>query len=56
MKQNAFFYAPEKVRLAHLYRELLKLSDHILYPDDCKKLKTFLIEAAQRNLDQKSVV
>ena len=55
MKQNAFFYAPEKVRLAHLYRELLKLSDHILYPDDCKKLKTFLIEAAQRNLIQRDV-
>ena len=38
------------MRLAQLYRELLKLSGNILYRDDCKKLKTFLVEAVQRNL------
>lgn len=47
MEQNAFFSAQEKVRLAQLYRELLKLSGNILYPDDCKKLKTYLLEAAR---------
>ena len=52
MEQNAFFSAQEKVRLAQLYRELLKLSGNILYPDDCKKLKTYLLEAARRNLIQ----
>ncbi len=50
MEQNAFFSSEEKVRLAQLYRELLKLSGNILYRDDCKKLKTFLVEAVQRNL------
>ena len=50
MEQNAFFSSAEKVRLAQLYRELLKLSGNILYRDDCKKLKTFLVEAVQRNL------
>ena len=50
MEQNAFFSSEEKVRLAQLYRELLKLSGNILYHDDCKKLKTFLVEAVQRNL------
>ena len=55
MEQNAFFSAQEKVRLAQLYRELLKLSGNILYPDDCKKLKTYLLEAARRNLIQRNV-
>ena len=50
-----FFSAQEKVRLAQLYRELLKLSGNILYPDDCKKLKTYLLEAARRNLIQRNV-
>lgn len=50
MEQNAFFSSEEKVRLAQLYRELLKLSGNILYRDDCKKLKTVLVEAVQRNL------
>lgn len=55
MEQNAFFSAQEKVRLAQLYRELLKLSGNILYPDDCKKLKTYLLEAVRRNLIQRNV-
>ena len=55
MEQNAFFSAQEKVRLAQLYRELLKLSGNILHPDDCKKLKTYLLEAARRNLIQRNV-
>ena len=55
MEQNAFFSAQEKVRLAQLYRELLKLSGNILYPDDCKKLKTYLLEAVHRNLIQRNV-
>ena len=49
MEQNTFFSAQEKVRLAQLYRELLKLSGNILHPDDCKKLKTYLLEAVRRN-------
>ena len=55
MEPNTFFSAPEKVRLAQLYKQLLKLSDHILRPDDCKKLKTYLIEAARKNLIQRNV-
>ncbi|MCD8318633.1 MAG: HD domain-containing protein, partial [Paraprevotella sp.] len=55
MEQNAFFSAPEKVRLAQLYRKLLELSGNILHPDDCKKLKRYLIEAAQRNLIKRNV-
>ncbi len=55
MESNAFFSAQEKVRLAQLYRELLKLSDNILRPDDCKKLKTHLVEAVSRNLIQRDV-
>ena len=55
MEQNAFFSAQEKVRLAQLYRELFKLSGNILHPDDCKKLKTYLLEAARRNLIQRNV-
>lgn len=55
MEQNAFFSSEEKVRLAQLYRELLKLSGNILYPDDCKKLKTYLIGAVRLNLVQKNV-
>lgn len=55
MEQNTFFSAQEKVRLAQLYRELLKLSGNILHPDDCKKLKTYLLEAVRRNLIQRNV-
>ena len=55
MEPDTFFSAPEKVRLAQLYKQLLKLSDHILRPDDCKKLKTYLIEAARKNLIQRNV-
>ena len=55
MEPDTFFSAPEKARLAQLYKQLLKLSDHILRPDDCKKLKTYLIEAARKNLIQRNV-
>lgn len=55
MEQNAFFSAEEKTRLPQIYKELLKLSGNILRKDDCKKLKTYLIEAARQNLIQKNV-
>ena len=55
MEPNPFFSAPEKARLAQLYKQLLKLSDNILRPDDCKKLKTYLVEAARRDLIQRNV-
>ena len=55
MEQNSFFSSEEKARLTQLYRELLKLSGKILYPDDCKKLKTYLVEAVRRNLIHRNV-
>ena len=55
MEPNPFFSAPEKARLAQLYKQLLKLSDNILRTDDCKKLKTYLVEAARRDLIQRNV-
>ena len=55
MEANPFFSTPEKVRLAQLYKQLLKLSDNILRPDDCKKLKKYLVEAARRDLIQRNV-
>ena len=55
MEQNSFFSPEEKVRLTQLYRELLKLSGSILYPDDCKKIKRYLIEAVRRDLIRRNV-
>ena len=55
MEQNFFFSPEEKVRLTQLYRELLKLSGSILYPDDCKKIKRYLIEAVRRDLIRRNV-
>lgn len=55
MKQYDFFSAQEKARLPIVYKELLRLSGSVLRHDDCKKLKTYLKEASQRNLIQKNV-
>lgn len=55
MEQNDFFSAQEKARLPQVYRDLLRLSGSILRHDDCKKLKTYLKEASQRNLIRKNI-
>ena len=55
MAQDDFFTDDEKLRLKELYRELLKLSGSVLRPDDCKKLKTYLVEAARRGLIPRDV-
>lgn len=55
MKQYDFFSAQEKAQLPIVYKELLRLSGSVLRHDDCKKLKTYLKEASQRNLIQKNV-
>ncbi len=55
MKQNSFFSTPEKAQLTRLYRQLLELSGNILHPDDCKKVKGCLIEAAGKDLIRRNV-
>ncbi len=55
MNQNTFFSDSEKARLAQLYKQLLTLSGKILRPDDCKKVKSYLIGAASNNLIRRNV-
>lgn len=55
MNQNTFFSDSEKARLTQLYKQLLTLSGKILRPDDCKKVKSYLIGAASNNLIRRNV-
>ena len=55
MEEETFFTAEEKERLKQLYRELLKLSGSVLRAGDCKKLKSYLVEAARRGLIPRDV-
>ncbi len=55
MEGDAFFSAQEKVRLARLYRELLRLSGDALCPGDGEKLKACLGGAAGRGLIRRNV-
>lgn len=55
MEQIDFFSSQEKIRLAQVYRELLKLSGNVLHATDCSRLKHYLIRATQDNYIQKDV-
>lgn len=54
MNDFVFFTAEEKRQLRGLYRELLKLSGGALQTNDCAKLKTYLIKAAERRFLQRN--
>ena len=55
MATEIFFTTDEKKELFSLYRKLLKLSGDTLQKDDCKKLKTHLINAIQQNFIQRDI-
>ncbi|MGL4851433.1 MAG: RelA/SpoT family protein [Phocaeicola sp.] len=46
MSENSFFTTEERKQLFELYKRLLLLSGDTLLPNDCQKLKTYLIKAA----------
>ncbi|WP_300812766.1 RelA/SpoT family protein [uncultured Bacteroides sp.] len=55
METVGFFTAEEKKQLFMLYRKLLQLSGETLQKDDCRKLKTHLINSIQSNLIQRDI-
>ena len=55
MEEREFFTPKEHEELRKLYKELLHLSSDMLHPDDCKKLKNHLVQAAQNHSLQRDV-
>ncbi|EJX06854.1 guanosine-3',5'-bis(diphosphate) 3'-pyrophosphohydrolase [gut metagenome] len=55
MNTNKFFTIEEKKQLFTLYRKLLKLSGDTLQKDDCRKLKTYLLESITSDRIQRDI-
>ena len=55
METNDFFTPDEKVLLPTLYRKLLQQSGETLRKDDCRKLKSYLIQSFNKNPIQRDV-
>lgn len=49
MEEREFFTPEEHKELITLYKELLHLSDDMLHKDDCRKLKSILVRAAENH-------
>lgn len=55
MNDNSFFTSEERKQLCYLYHSLLKLSDNVLQPDDCLKMKAHIEEAVQKKLLKRDI-